>query len=916
MASPLLDTKFHAPRRRSGIVPRPLLTERLDRSADARLSLISAPAGFGKSTLVAEWLAARPDARPAAAWLSLDAGDNDPGPFWTSVVAALQSVAPGVGADSLSLLDGPDQAIETVLAPLLNDLNALESDVVLVLDDYHVADAPAIQAGMSFMLEHLPPNVHLIITTRADPALPLARLRARGDLVEIRAADLRFTPDEADAYLNGVMTLGLTAGDVATLEGRTEGWIAAIQLAGLSMQGRDDVAGFIADFAGDDRYIVDYLVEEVWHRQPEDVRRFLLQTSILSRLCGPLCDAVTGQGGGKATLETLDRRNLFLIPLDDRRRWYRYHHLFGDVLQARLLDEAPELVPELHRRAAEWYASEGEADDAIRHAMAGGDFSRAADLVELSIPVMSRDRRESVTRRWLAALPDEQVRKRPVLSDSYAGALLVHGEVDGVEGRLADAERWLELTADSLATDGTRPTTMIVTDEAAFRSLPASIAIHRAGLARILGDDAGTVRHARRGLELLGEDEHLGRGGAAALLGLAYWAGGDLEAAHRSYLDAYANLEKAGHLSDLLGLTITLADIRIAQGRLGDAQRMYEQGLALSLANPGPVLRGTADMHVGLSAIARERDDRATATAALRSCQELGEENGLPKNPYRSRVAMARIRQTDGDLDAGIRLLDEAERRYDGDFSPDVQPVAAVRTRVQIVAGRLADAAAWARDRGLSTADDLTYLTEFEHLTLARVLLAHGSRERDDRAIRDVLAFLARLLAAAEDGRRIGSVIDIRIAQALAHQAIGDSAAAHESLSLAIDLAGPEGYVRIFVDEGPPMIALLKAAARQRDAPAYVRRLVAATAPPESLATADQPLIEPLSERELDVLHLLESDLDGPDIARELSVSLPTVRTHTSNIYAKLGVTNRRAAVRRAGELGLLSRGEGHRPTA
>jgi LuxR family maltose regulon positive regulatory protein len=916
MASPLLDTKFFAPRPRPGIVPRPLLTERLDRGTRSKLTLISAPAGFGKSTLVAEWLATTPDGRPVIAWLSLDPADNDPVVFWTNVVAALQKVAPEVGATTLTLLDAPDPSVEAVLAPLLNDLNGLEDAVVLVLDDYHVAEAHEIQVGMAFMLDHLPPHVHVVITTRADPALPLARLRARGDLVEVRAADLRFTPDEAATYLNGVMTLGLTEGDVAALEGRTEGWIAALQLAGLSMQGRDDMAGFIADFAGDDRYIVDYLVEEVWQRQPDDVRRFLLQTSILTRMTGPLCEAVTGQSGGKAALEALDRRNLFLIALDDRRRWYRYHHLFADVLRAHLLDEQPELVPELHRRAAEWYASEGEAEEAIRHAIAGRDFARAADLVELSIPVFSRDRRESATRRWLDAIPDEMIRVRPVLSDSYAGSLLVHGEVDGVEGRLADAEGWLELTAESLVTQGIRPPAMVVADEGAFSRLPASIALHRAGLSRILGDDAATVAHARHALELLGEDEHLGRGGAAALLGLTYWADGDLDAAHRSYLDALASLEKADHLSDVLGLAITLADIRIAQGRLHDAARTYEQGLLTSTAHGTPALRGTADMHVGMSMLAYERNDLGAARAHLRSSQELGDENGLPQNPYRSRVALARIRQAEGDVNGALGLLVEAERRYNGDFSPNVRPVAAIRARVSIAAGRMSEASAWARDRGLSTADDLRYLHEFEHATLARLLLAQGTRDRAEGPTREALEFLARLLAAAEDGQRAGSVIDILVVQALAHQAVGDSTAALGSLTRALELAEPEGYVRVFVDEGPPMATLLKLAARQSGASSHVRGLQAAVVGPERRATSEQPLIEPLSDREREVLRLLEGDLDGPDIARELSVSLATIRTHTRNIYAKLGVTNRRAAVRRGAELGLLSHASEHRPTA
>ena len=370
MAGPLLETKLHVPRRRRGLVARPRLSERLSHGVESALTLVSAPAGFGKTTLLTEWLSAAPADGRSAAWLSLDQRDNDPALFWTYLVAALQTAALGVGAGALPLLQSPQPPIEAVLATLLNDLDAISNDVVLVLDDYHVIDARDVQDGMAFLLEHLPPQIHLVIAGRADPVFPLARLRGRGQLVEIRAADLRFTPDEAAAYLDGVMGLVLTARDVAALEGRTEGWIAALQLAALAMQGRDDVSAFVAGIAGDGRYIVDYLAEEVLQRQPENVRHFLLQTSILDRLSGPLCDAVTGQDGGKAKLAALERANLFLVPLDDRRRWYRYHQLFVDVLQARLLDEQPDEVPDLHRRASAWFAQNGEPSEAVRHAVA------------------------------------------------------------------------------------------------------------------------------------------------------------------------------------------------------------------------------------------------------------------------------------------------------------------------------------------------------------------------------------------------------------------------------------------------------------------------------------------------------------------------------------------------------------------
>jgi LuxR family maltose regulon positive regulatory protein len=698
---PLLETKFYVPRSRRGLVPRPRLSERLDRGAASKLMLVSAPAGFGKTTLLTEWLAARPTlpgGERLAAWLSLDRGDNDPASFWTYLISALRTVASGVGGSALALLHAPQPApVETVLTTLLNDLAVIADDIVLVLDDYHVIDARDVQDGMAFLLDHLPPRLHLVIVSRADPALPLARLRARGELVETRAAELRFTTDEAAAYLNEMMGLQLTARDVAALEGRTEGWIAALQLAALSMQGRDDVAGFITSFAGDDRYVVDYLVEEVLQRQSDRVQAFLLRTSILTRLTGPLCEAVTGQGGGKGMLEALDRGNLFLVPLDDRRQWYRYHHLFADVLRARLLDEQPGQVQDLHRRASAWYERSGERSVAIGHALAAEDFERAAALVELAIPAMRRTRQETTVHGWLEALPDEVIRVRPVLSVGIAGALLTGGKLEGVEGWLANAERWLDGAAGTGKEPRARPAGMVVADEKEFRRLPGGIELYRAALALAQGDVPGTVRHARRVLDLAPGDEHVIRAGAAGLLGLAFWASGDLEAGHRAYTECTAGLQRAGHIADVLGCAVALADIRTAQGRLGDAQRTYEQALQLSSAQGGPVLRGTPDLHVGLSELCRERGDLPAAIEQLRRSRELGEHLGLPRYPFRWRVAMAGICAAEENLDGALDLLGEAERRYVSDFFPDVRPLPALKARVRITQGRTGEALSWAR---------------------------------------------------------------------------------------------------------------------------------------------------------------------------------------------------------------------------
>jgi LuxR family maltose regulon positive regulatory protein len=900
-----LSSKYRQPSRRRGAVERRRLAERLAAATQSALTIVSAPAGFGKTTLLAEWLAADCADGAAVAWLSLDQRDNDPTSFWIYVVTAMQTAVDGVGNDALQVLTSSSPPIDMALAALLNDLDGLSTDLVLVLDDYHLVETPEVHDGMTFLLEHQPPRLHVVLATRADPPLPMAQMRARGQLVEVRAADLRFTPEEAAAYLNGPMQLELSSEDVAALEGRTEGWIAALQLAALSLRGREDVSAFIAGFAGDDRYIVDYLADEVLARQSAGVREFLLQTSVLERLSGPLCDAVTEREDGKATLVALERANLFLVPLDDRRQWYRYHHLFADVLRAHLFDERPDQVAELHRRASAWFEAHDDTSQAIIHAQAGGDTGRAANLMELAMPVMRRERREAELARWMRELPDDVLRTRPVLGVAFVGALAQASDFDTVGERLDRIEASLR------SADGTwpeqPPPDLIVVDQDNYRSLPAHIEMYRAALALASADLDGTVTHAREALSLAPQDDALARAAAGALAGIASWNSGDLAGADAAYTESVAGLTRAGFLADVLGCTITLGDIRRTQGRLAAALRTYQHALDSTAPAPGAApLRGTADMHIGLAGVLLERDDLSAAREHLAISQRLGEHNGLPQNAYRWRVVMARLREAEGDLDDALALLDEAERVYAGDYAPNVQPVPAVRARLRLRRGELAHAEGWARERQLSPGDGLSYLREYEHLTLARLLIARHRVEPGAGQLGNALTLLDRLLAAAERGGRGASVMEVLVLQAVAYEAGGKAPGALAALHRAVVLAQPEGYVRLFTDEGTPMAALLKTLRKQPGAPAHVNRLLAVTSRTGKRASTPQELVDPLSERELEVLRLLGGDLGGPDIARELSVSLNTLRTHTKNIYAKLGVSSRRAAVRQARGLNLI----------
>ena len=913
----LVETKTLAPRPRRDLVPRERLSAVVAPGSHTALTLLSAPAGFGKTTLLVglvEDLARRSEEH-AVAWVSLDERDRDPGRFWSYVLHAVERSLPGGAAAAIDLLDSAPEPLEPVVTALVNELSVHPGEVTIVLDDYHLADGPELRTSVGFLLAHRPPQLHLVISTRADPALPLSRLRARGELVEIRAEDLRFTRDEVKDYLNGAQGLQLADAQVSVLEGRTEGWIAALQLAAASLRGRPDRTAFIEGFAGDDRYVVDYLADEVLDRQPPQLRRFLLQTSVLERLTGPLCEAVTGQDGGAATLASLERQNLLIVPLDDRRHWYRYHHLFTDVLRSRLLAESPDDVTLLHRRASSWFADVGDTEAAVRHSVAAGDPDRAADLIELAAPALRRQRREGVIRSWIPDIPPDVVARRPVLAVTFVAALMAGNEFDGVAGRLDELERVLRGPADGL----------VMRDAAEADRLPAWVATQRAGLALVAGDLGATIAHADHALEDAGVDDILSVAAASALKGLASWAAGDLDAAHAAYTTAARGLETAGHVADVLGCTISLVDLALTLGRLGQAQAAATRSAELAAAaSTDQVVRGTADAHVAMSRVTWQRGDSAATAELLDRAAELGEAAGLPQQPYRWRVAMADLRASTGDWSGADALLEEAERLYVGDFNPNLRPVSAVRARLWVRCGDLVAARRWADGRGLSAQDELAYAREYEHVTLARILLAEHGDTGSAPGPTEAVSLLGRLRQAAVTGGRVGTAIEVILLEAIAREVVGDRGAALDSFRAALLLAEPESWVRPFADEGPRLRGLLTAL-RHKDGDSPLLRQVEAlmtsaeypntpvgegrssgtAARPPSPTEGHPELVEPLSARERDVLRLLGSDLDGPGIARHLSLSLSTVRTHTQHVYAKLGVNSRRAAVRRAHQLNL-----------
>jgi LuxR family transcriptional regulator, maltose regulon positive regulatory protein len=903
----LLKTKIIVPPARPNMVLRPRLTQRINTAMRSPFTLIVAPAGWGKTTLLTAWHAEASRSAWPLAWVSLDAGDNDPLRFWTHVIAALNTLHPGVGETPLELLYASlPPPIEDVLTPLLNALNQFPTVTVLMLDDFHYIEAQPIHNAFDYLVEHLPPKLHLVIASRSDPLLPLARLRAQGALTELRAPDLSFTVEETTAFLIEMMGLSLSAEQVVALQAHTEGWIAGLHLAALSLLDREDVAGFIAAFMGSHRYVVDYLVEEVFVRQPAEVQDFLLQTCILERLCGPLCDVEREQDDSQALLEYSERSNLFLVALDEQRQWYRYHHLFAEALRSRLQQTHPALVAELHRRASHWYEQHQLFDEAVAHTLDIPDLDYAARLIEQHGRSGDYPGQFQVLLGWLNRLPDVFVRSQPTLCIIHAVMLMRSHQLKRAAARIRDAERCLEqeMPADQR------------------RTILGMIAASRGSMARLLGDYERGVPLAQHALDLLPamqETLHRRLIYPAIVLTTAssYLVDGDLSPATERLVEAtVASMRGQQPLPATLRSMANVARLHLLQGRLRQAASTLEQLLQLASGHRElQVLLNGVDYYFLLGELLREWNQLEQAEQHLEQGMDLdrGMLTAEAEMITRGYLALARLQQACRQSTRAVQTLDAfAQLARQRDFAPAlVAHGAAVGAQIELVQGNLAAAIRWAEKSGLSTTDALSYPRERAYLTLARVRIAQGQAQPTGSFLPEALALLERLLSDAEPKARMSSVIEILLLRALALGAQGKQEEALRTLGQALALAEPEGYIRLFLDEGAPMLVLLRQASARQITPGYVMTLLEAAgeqvrpAPHHPTSRSGQ-LLDSLTAREREVLRLLVDGASNQEIADQLVLSVNTVKKHIFNICSKLNVQGRTQAIAKVRTLNIL----------
>jgi LuxR family maltose regulon positive regulatory protein len=899
MSAPLLATKFYVPPPGKYLVDRAHLLQKLDGCLQpgCRLTLLSAPPGFGKTTLTSAWVAhvssMQSQRLPHIAWLSLDDGDNDPAVFWTYVVSALQIAQAGMGQQALNLLEaGSPPNLEGVLASLVNSLVELSNPFILILDDYHLIRIGEVHKSLSFLIAHMPPPFHVLLLSRTDPPLPLALLRGRGQLLEIRLADLRFSSEEAALYLNEGLKLALLPEAVTLLNTKTEGWAAGLQMAGISLQGRPDSTQFVQTFSGSDRHILDYLSDEILDRQPDEVRTFLLHTSVFERLSAPLCDAVLGESADwRAFLERLEKANLFLIPLDNERIWFRYHHLFADLLRAKLAQSDPALTAVLQKRAAAWFEKNGMLEEAVFYTHAARDDDNLARLVEQNILPLIREGRIATLSRWRRLLPEGLVLSRPWLCILSGWLLVTRSEFEKAVSYLDRAEELL------------RPG-MPATETSEMWGILYSL---RTPVLQNRGDMPGTIQTAHRAMEFLDPDEIVARSSADYALGQAYYASGDLVQAEQVWSEFAGHAVRAGIRSIYAILNSVRSNLLAVRGRLQEAIDLNRQTIDYMVANDVSRFFGSGAPYVNLGILTFQRDDLVEAAKAVdegvRQNQGWGNLNTIALGLSHQ----ARLRIADGDLDAAGACLRDAKQILQR-FRPYFQVsnhYLACCVNYYLARNDIASAVNVVTENGLRNDDPLSFPREQDHITLSRVRIA---QERYAEAE----GLLGRLAQAAQAGGRFGRLIEILNLRALALRALGRGPEAIQALETSLALGQPEGYVRVFVDHGQPMAALLEMAAQRGIQAEYANRLLAAfpassrqTPSSMNVQKGNLHLIEPLSAREIEVLRWIETGLSNKEIAQRLSISVRTVKYHTANIYSKLAVTSRSQAVAKAREIGL-----------
>ncbi|MBN1122659.1 MAG: tetratricopeptide repeat protein [Anaerolineae bacterium] len=885
MPGELLTTKLYIPPVRTGLVPRPRLIERLNEGLRRRLTLVSAPTGFGKTTLLSEWVS---QLDVPVGWVSLDEGDNDPARILGYLTAALQMIIPGAGETALRILQSPQpSSAEIVLTSLINDITASTQNAagpdsfILALDDYHVITDQIIHDALGFLIDHLPPNMHLVIATRSDPPLPLPRLRGRGDLTELRIPDLRFTPGEAAEFLNQTMGLALSVDEVAALDSRIEGWVAGLRMAAVSMQGIDDAAGFIRAFTGSNRYIMDYLVEEVLKRQPPDIMQFLIQTSVLERLTAPLCDAITGRDDSQPVLEQIERDNLFIIPLDSKRRWFRYHHLFATLLRQRLDDTSPDEAVDLHRRACDWYEKNDHFVDAIHHALVIEDFGRAADLAEKAAEIVLMRSEIRTLLKWIDDIPNDVVQARPLLCLYHAGALLLSGHpLTDIEARMKDAA-----------------------GENATAPAPGEMAVFDALFALFQGDSGPGTALARQALEMLTADRVFLRSVVTFSLGMSNMLGGDFEAAIETLTESSLSSQKAGNPMIAVTAIAHVAEIAVMQGQLHRARELAEKAADMAVDEYGRTLPVQSLAFSGLGELFREWNELDTAAAYLQEGIELAGE-WATIGAVEGYVTLARVRQAQGNEEGACQAIEEAWHMAVGFDASSIDDILVDlhRARLWIMQGDIEAASAWLEARPPARDTRHFYFSAPEQATSARIHLALGQTDK-------AMEVVDGLLAQAEQLGMQRYVIESLVLKSLVYQAQGDSPSALETLESALSLAKPEGYIRIFVDEGEPMARLLRQAALKGIQPDYVTRLLDAFPGAEAgpKAAPQSAAGELVSEREMEVMRLVAAGLTNQEIAARLDVSLSTIKWYLYHLYDRLDVRNRTEAIARLKELGLIS---------